>query len=195
MSTAAKLLGNFGDVDVAFRTHAGAIETGRAFLEKRYRFNFADRQRIVNEAVSIFIGSFRLLLHFDGLPHPGDVAGIIPLRSGQHAAQQFDLWPAITGEDGFRAFGRTNAGAHQFGGNLKSSFGGVGVMKRSGVGKQRRINAIGDFPADADAGGFAEIVDHLADGRRRGIDPIHRAEQFRRGMVIDVDDELLFQIA
>ena len=68
-------------------------------------------------------------------------------------------------------------------------------MKRSGVGKQRRINAIGDFPGDPDAGGFAEIVDHLADGRRRGIDPIDSAEQFRRGMMIDIDDELLFQIA
>ena len=67
-------------------------------------------------------------------------------------------------------------------------------MKRSCVGQQRGVDALGNLFGDAHAGGFAEVVDHFADGRGGRIDPINGAEQFGGGMMVDVDDELLFQI-
>src|SRR6185295_13977297 len=67
-------------------------------------------------------------------------------------------------------------------------------MERSGVGYQRRVNAFGNLFSDSHAGGFAEVVDHLADGRRSGIDPIDTAEESGGGVVIDVNHELLFEI-
>jgi hypothetical protein len=55
MSTAAELLRNLGDVYITFRAQAGAIDPRRTLFEKRGRFDFSDRQRIVNEAVGVFV--------------------------------------------------------------------------------------------------------------------------------------------
>src|SRR5207249_1778793 len=118
-------------------------DAGRAFFKKRRRFDFSDRQRIVNESVGVFFRSARLFLHLQRLFHPGDMARLVTLRRGQDQAQQFNLGPLITAEDRFRGLGGFDAGAHEFRSYLESSLGCIRVMKRSGVGEQRGVEAFG----------------------------------------------------
>src|SRR5215207_6588685 len=67
-------------------------------------------------------------------------------------------------------------------------------MKRSGVGYKRGVDTLCDLFSDANAGSLAEVVDHLSDGGSCRIDPVDVAKESGRGMVIDIDDELLFEI-
>ncbi len=122
------------------------------------------------------------------------MTGLVTPRGRQHLAQQFNLWPLITSEDGLSDSGRAHAGPHQFGGDLKSAFGRVRVMKRSGVGEESRVNAFGDFFRDADAHRLAQVVNHFANCGSSRIDPVYGAEERGGRMVIDIDDELFFQI-
>src|SRR5207302_6161382 len=89
---------------------------------------------------------------------------------------------------------RFDSGAHQLGGNLESALGSVGVVKRTGVGNQRGVNALSDWFGDAHPGRFAEVVDHLAHGRGSGVDPVDGTEERRGSVVVDVHHQLLLQI-
>jgi hypothetical protein len=57
-----------------------------------------------------------------------------------------------------------------------------------------RVDALGNFFGDAAASRLAQVVDHLADRRRCGIDPVDMSEQFSRGVMIDIHHELIFEI-
>ena len=61
MAAAAELFGNFGDINIAFRTQTGAIDTRRGLFEERRGFDFAHCQRIVHKSVGIFFGRFEKL--------------------------------------------------------------------------------------------------------------------------------------
>src|SRR6185503_9400382 len=67
-------------------------------------------------------------------------------------------------------------------------------MERSGVSDKRCVHALCDLFCHADAGRFAEVVDHFTDRGSSRIDPVDVSEERGCRMVIDVDDELLFEI-
>jgi hypothetical protein len=67
-------------------------------------------------------------------------------------------------------------------------------VKTPRVGDERRVDALGDLARDAHADGLAEVVDHLADGRGRRVDPVDAAEGRGRRVVVDVDDEVLLDV-
>ena len=64
-------------------------------------------------------------------------------------------------------------------------------MERTGIGDQRQIKAFSDLFRDLSADRLAEIIDHLADRRRRRIHPIYGSEMFARRVVVDVDGEFV----
>src|SRR6185369_9043897 len=68
------------------------------------------------------------------------------------------------------------------------------VMKRSGIGNQRGVNALSNLFRDANTGCFAEVVDHLADCGGSRVDPVDAAEQCGGRVVVDIDDELFLEI-
>ena len=100
----------------------------------------------------------------------------------------------ITPKDRFRALGRFDPGTHQLRRNLERTLGGVGIVKGSRIGEQGGVDTLRDLFRHADAGRLAEVVDHLADRGSRRVDPVDGTEELGGGMVIDIDDELFFQI-
>ena len=80
---------------------------------------------------------------------------------------------------------KTGAGLDELGSDLQSPVRGVRKMEAARVGDDGQIETFGDFPADAAADRLAEVVDHLADGRSGGVDPVDRTEMLARRMMID----------
>src|SRR6185369_11654435 len=194
MTAAAKLLRDLRDIHVAFRSETGAINSRFTLFQHRDGFDLADSQRIVNKPVSVFIRSLRVSLHLHRLPHTSHASCFVPSGGRQNGAHELNTAPRVTGKHCFSSFRRLDAGAYELGSDFESALGRVRVMKRSGVGDQRCVDALCDLFRDANAGRFAEVVDHFTDRRCSRIDPVDVSEQRSRRMVIDVDDELLFEI-
>src|SRR5262245_59750126 len=66
-------------------------------------------------------------------------------------------------------------------------------MERACVGQQSGVNVTGDFGSDLRADGLGEVGNHLADGGGGRIYPVEVAEEIGRRVMVDVDDELVFE--
>src|SRR6202041_675818 len=90
MAAAAEVLGNAGDVELAFAADAETELTGvRYFSEKDGGFGVSDADEVVDDAFAVLgVGSGANHL-FAGDPGPGD--GAFALEMGEGCAEQVDL--------------------------------------------------------------------------------------------------------
>src|SRR5271170_7351845 len=67
------------------------------------------------------------------------------------------------------------------------------VAERSSVGKHTGIEAGGHLARNVDAGGADELVDQLRDRTGAAVDPVHVGKGAAAGVVVDIDQEAVFQ--
>src|SRR6185503_4714753 len=118
MTATAKLLSDLGDINVAFRSQARAINSRFTLFEHRDGFDFTDRQRIINKSVCIFVGSVGLLLHLEGLAHARDASGFISARGREDRTHELNPAPRVTCKHRFSSLRRFNPRSHE----LRSDF-------------------------------------------------------------------------
>src|SRR5712675_1349144 len=83
--------------------------------------------------------------------------------------------------------------ANQVARKLKGVGVGTLVGEGSGVGKHGGVEAGGHLTRNLDAGGADELVDQLRDGTGAAVDPVHVGKGAAAGVVVDIDQEAVFQ--
>src|SRR5450631_3959782 len=76
---------------------------------------------------------------------------------------------------------------------LKGMGVGTFVGEGSGVGKHGGIEAGGHLPRNVDAGGPDELIDQLRDSACTAVDPVYVGKSAPAGVVVDIDQEAVFQ--
>src|SRR5262245_22218883 len=91
VSAAAELFSYLRDVVLALRPKAYSIRAGRELFEERNRFDFGDRERVIDDAIGVFFTSagfvHRRPVHCDR----GDAARFVAFEPGKHQAEQLDF--------------------------------------------------------------------------------------------------------
>src|SRR5581483_2848037 len=100
MSAAAEQFGDARDVDAVLRPQARADRVIRQFAEEGGGLNIADGQRVIDDAVGVFLARAGLLHYVLRHPDPGDVARLVTLQGRKHRADQLHLAVRVTVEDG-----------------------------------------------------------------------------------------------
>src|ERR1700722_13596151 len=90
MTAAAEVLGNVGDVELAFAADAEAEQTGLGnFAEKDGGFDASDADEVVDDAFAVLGVGAGAVHVFAGDPGPGD--GAVKLKIVEGCAEQADL--------------------------------------------------------------------------------------------------------
>src|SRR5207302_9514139 len=88
---------------------------------------------------------------------------------------------------------RIGSRQHQFTRQGKSVFVGAGKHERSRIGKYRSVKAGGDLRRDGDPGLTSQAKNHFAGCTRCGINPVDMCERTTAYVMVDADQEALFE--
>ena len=115
------------------------------------------------------------------------------MQRGKSRSQKTHLRGRIGEVDVLGDTRRIGAMLHQAARQVKGVCIGGCIAERSGIGKHGRIETGGNLRRDLHSGSDSEAEDHLSGGAGAGVDPVHIGKRLGAVMVIDVDEEVLFQ--
>ncbi len=115
------------------------------------------------------------------------------MEVGKGGSEETHLGGRMSEIDGARATGGVGAGEHEFARDRKCVFVGAFKHEGAGVGHERSVKAGGNVAIHGDAGETREAVDEFGGGHDGGIDPVDVGEVAAGGVMIDVDEEAIFE--
>src|SRR4029077_8374464 len=188
MSTAAEFLTDRAHVCLfTLRTHAHTHFAVGQFFKKDGDNNSADGAEMIDQAFIVFGKNAELGRGFQTQAKTCDATSAFKAHGAQQLAEQFNPAPRIVLIDLLVDSPNIDTGAHELGRDLKGSRGGVWILKRSSVGRDRDVKIFRDRAIERQALAFDQLEKNLS-GRGRGwIDINQVAIAWIARVVINVD--------
>src|SRR5580692_1881284 len=191
MAAASESLCDGRDVELAFASQANAKTAIGQLAEKCRNLDILDRECVVYQAFAVFLagtGGIHLLLS-DGNPCQSAIA--VEVRQGRAQQAQFgggmgEIHVAGT----VRGIG---PGQHQLSRQRKGALAGAFEHERASVCEYGGVKAGCNLRGDLHPSLTCEKIDHFGGGDGLGIDPVHVGEGAATEMVVDADQEVIFE--
>src|SRR6185437_3152 len=151
----------------------------------------ANGKRVVDQAFAVFFvgaGSLHLLLRN---PYPGDRT--FTLQHRKRSAQQAELCGGISEIEVAGTINRVRASHYQFACQLKGMSVGAFERKGPGIGKHGGVKAGCNLRSHFASSRATQPIDEFSRRHRGWVNPVDVGKVFAAFVVINVDQELLFQ--
>ncbi len=187
MAAAAEMLGHPGRVGAALGPQADPEAFGGHLLEEHDHLDPLDGPGQGRHVLGVDLleaeGFGVVFEHADDGDRPLAVHG----QTGEDAAEELDLLRPVVVVELLRDADGTGPETGQLGRGGQGAGRRVGELERARVGNDGAVEALGDLGRQADPQEAAQIEDHLAHGRRLGVDPVDVGVRRVRIVVVDVD--------
>src|SRR5581483_8701309 len=191
MATAAEFLSERGYVQFALASQTYAKPAVGKLPEKGRDFDVAYCQRVVHQAFTIFFSCSDALHLLLGRPYPGEWP--LALQGRKRCAEQTYLRCGMTKVNIARTARRVGSREYQFPRQFKSGFGGPFKHERAGIREYPGVEAGRDFRRDLHPSLARQSINHFCRSDSLWVDPINVCESAAALVMVNVDQELLFQ--